>query len=108
MNPVESAAGADRIASFYERHPYPPPVDDLEAYRRSWTDERRREETLRLWPDGSVGEARTILSHGSQLRQVQAPNIKARQGGAQGGRAANQWVLPHRCQWNLCQKVNDL
>lgn len=70
MNPVESPAGGDEIASFYERHPYPPPVDDLETYRRSWTDERRREETLRLWPDGSVGEARTILVAGCGTSQA--------------------------------------
>jgi SAM-dependent methyltransferase len=60
----------DQIASFYERHPYPPPVDDLEAYRRSWTDERRRQETLRLWPDGSIGDARTILVAGCGTSQA--------------------------------------
>ena len=60
----------DEIASFYERHPYPPPVADLDAYRRTWTDERRREETLRVWPDGSIGDDRTILVAGCGTSQA--------------------------------------
>ena len=60
----------DEVASFYERHPYPPPVADLDAYRRTWTDERRREETLRVWPDGSVGDDRTILVAGCGTAQA--------------------------------------
>ncbi|MCZ6457391.1 MAG: class I SAM-dependent methyltransferase [Actinobacteria bacterium] len=30
--------GTDPIASFYERHPYPPPVKNLDAYQRRWND----------------------------------------------------------------------
>ena len=26
---------ATRVDAFYERHPYPPPVDDLQAYRQA-------------------------------------------------------------------------
>ncbi len=70
MNPVESVAGGDEIAAFYERHPYPPPVDDLAATRRDWTDDRRRVEALRVWPDGSVGEQRTILVAGCGTSQA--------------------------------------
>jgi SAM-dependent methyltransferase len=33
---------ADRVRSFYEHHPYPPPVDDLSRYRRLWQDPGRR------------------------------------------------------------------
>ncbi|MGI9641144.1 MAG: class I SAM-dependent methyltransferase [Acidimicrobiia bacterium] len=32
----------DAIAAFYEAHPYPPPVDDLDAYRERWSDDARR------------------------------------------------------------------
>ncbi len=67
---MTSDPGADAIASFYEQHPYPPPVDDLEAYRRAWTDDRRREETLRIWPDGSIGDDRTILVAGCGTSQA--------------------------------------
>jgi len=70
VNPVESVSGGDEIAAFYERHPYPPPVDDLAATRRDWTDDRRRVEALRVWPDGSVGEQRTILVAGCGTSQA--------------------------------------
>ena len=33
-----SAGVAKTVRSFYERHPYPPPVDSLEKYRRLWQD----------------------------------------------------------------------
>ena len=47
MNDDEVPAAADaviagQVTAFYERHPYPPPVDDLEAYRPLWDDRRRR------------------------------------------------------------------
>jgi len=32
---VPSAAIAAEVSVFYESHPYPPPVDDLDAYRRA-------------------------------------------------------------------------
>ena len=53
----------DAIARFYTQHPYPPPIADLDGYRRTWTDHRRREDTLRLWPDGSIGDDRVDLTH---------------------------------------------
>jgi len=33
---------AEEVREFYERYPYPPPVDDLERYRHAWQDENRR------------------------------------------------------------------
>jgi len=33
---------AERVRAFYDLHPYPPPVDDLDSYRRRWQDEGRR------------------------------------------------------------------
>ena len=34
------AAGvAEKVRAFYERHPYPPPIDSLEKYRRLWQDQ---------------------------------------------------------------------
>ncbi len=39
------------VQAFYDLHPYPPPVKDLEAYRLRWQDEgRRRAESLLHWP----------------------------------------------------------
>ena len=33
---------AQEVSAFYERHPYPPPADELENYGKLWNDERRR------------------------------------------------------------------
>ena len=42
---------AERVRAFYEANPYPPPVDDLEPYRRRWNDpQRRRTEHHLHWP----------------------------------------------------------
>ncbi|MDZ7597591.1 MAG: methyltransferase domain-containing protein [Desulfobacterales bacterium] len=41
----------DAVQAFYDRHPYPPPVDDLEGYRRLWQDDGRRRADFHLhWP----------------------------------------------------------
>jgi SAM-dependent methyltransferase len=53
-----------RVAAFYESHPYPPPADDLEAYRRAWDDPRRLAESHLFWPGEPYREDRTILVAG--------------------------------------------
>jgi SAM-dependent methyltransferase len=62
------AAVADAIArqvsAFYERHPYPPPVDDLQAYRQVWDDRRRRADSHLFWPTEPYREDRSILVAG--------------------------------------------
>ncbi|MBZ4039111.1 class I SAM-dependent methyltransferase [Novilysobacter selenitireducens] len=43
---------ADPIQAFYNAHPYPPPVADLDRVRERWRDpDRRRAEFHLLWPD---------------------------------------------------------
>jgi SAM-dependent methyltransferase len=70
----ESAAGQDVAAvvkDFYERYPYPPPIDDLENYRRRWADRNRRRADFHLfWPDTPYTEARTILVAGCGTSQA--------------------------------------
>jgi SAM-dependent methyltransferase len=40
------------IQEFYDRRPYPPPVENLDDYRRRWEDENRRRADFHLhWPD---------------------------------------------------------
>jgi len=39
MDPVSIT---DEVREFYQRHPYPPPVEDLGRYRERWNDTRRR------------------------------------------------------------------
>ena len=59
-----------KVTRFYERHPYPPPVDDLEAYRRSWDDNRRRAESHLFWPSEPYREDRSILVAGCGTTQA--------------------------------------
>jgi SAM-dependent methyltransferase len=52
------------VAGFYESHPYPPPTDDLEKYRRMWDDARRRAESHLFWPSERYRDDRSILVAG--------------------------------------------
>jgi SAM-dependent methyltransferase len=58
------AAIADQVRAFYESHAYPPPVDDLEAYRRAWDGARRRADSHLFWPNEPYREDRSILVAG--------------------------------------------
>jgi SAM-dependent methyltransferase len=73
----ESAAGpagddvAATVKDFYERYPYPRPIDDLDNYQRRWKDENRRRADFHLfWPDKPYAEARTILVAGCGTSQA--------------------------------------
>jgi SAM-dependent methyltransferase len=68
---------ATQVADFYEHHPYPPPVDDLIAYRANWDDARRRGESHLFWPTEPYRDDRSILVAGC--------------GTAQAGRYAVRW-----------------
>lgn len=62
---------AERIRAFYEAHPYPPPVDDLEGYRRRWSDPlRRRAEHHLHWPGRPFRERLSILIAGCGTSQA--------------------------------------
>lgn len=59
-----------KVTGFYERHPYPPPVDDLDVYRRNWDDARRRAESHLFWPGEPYRDDRTILVAGCGTTQA--------------------------------------
>ncbi len=59
-----------RVGDFYESHPYPPPVDDLEAYRRTWDDPRRRVDSHLFWPGEKFRGDRSILVAGCGTMQA--------------------------------------
>lgn len=62
---------ADEIQAFYERHPYPPPVDDLERYRHLWHDDRRRRVDHHLvWPARPFERAPAVLVAGCGTSQA--------------------------------------
>jgi SAM-dependent methyltransferase len=66
----EERAGSQPVRAFYERHPYPPPVDDLEAYRKNWDDARRRADSHLFWPSEPFRNDRSILVAGCGTSQA--------------------------------------
>jgi SAM-dependent methyltransferase len=66
-----STVDADPIAAFYERHPYPPPVDDLGPLARRAADERAARVAHHLiWPDRPVGSVASVLVAGCGTSQA--------------------------------------
>jgi SAM-dependent methyltransferase len=62
---------AEQVQDFYDRYPYPPPVDNLEQYRRVWQDQRkRRAEYHLLWPGRTYREDFSILIAGCGTSQA--------------------------------------
>lgn len=61
---------AQKVSAFYERHPYPPPVDDLERYLKLWNDARRRADVHLFWPDENYRDDRSILIAGCGTSQA--------------------------------------
>jgi SAM-dependent methyltransferase len=60
-----------RVQDFYDRYPYPRPVDSLEKYRRRWQDRARRRADYHLfWPAKPYREDRTILIAGCGTSQA--------------------------------------
>jgi SAM-dependent methyltransferase len=66
----ETGAIARQVSAFYESHPYPPPVDDLQAYRQVWDDRRRRAESHLFWPAEPYRDDRSILVAGCGTTQA--------------------------------------
>lgn len=66
---LEGVAAA--VKDFYERYPYPQPIDDLDKYRRRWEDRNRRRADFHVfWPDKPYSETRTILIAGCGTSQA--------------------------------------
>ncbi len=62
---------ADTVRTFYDAHPYPPPVKDLESYRQLWQDQGRRRADYHLhWPDVAYREDLTVLVAGCGTSQA--------------------------------------
>ena len=57
--------------AFYDLHPYPPPVDDLDGYRQRWQDEGRRRADFHLhWPDKAYRADLKVLVAGCGTAQA--------------------------------------
>jgi SAM-dependent methyltransferase len=62
---------SDAVRDFYDRYPYPPPVDSLEKYRQQWQDPARRRADYHLfWPDRPYRENQSILIAGCGTSQA--------------------------------------
>jgi len=62
---------AEAVREFYERLPYPRPIDSLEKYQRLWRDEGRRRADFHLhWPTAPFREDRSILVAGCGTSQA--------------------------------------
>jgi SAM-dependent methyltransferase len=69
--PAASPDVAAAVRDFYERYPYPQPIDGLDNYQRRWQDRSRRRADFHLfWPDKPYTEARTILIAGCGTSQA--------------------------------------
>ncbi len=59
------------VQDFYERYPYPRPIDNLDKYRKRWEDRNRRRADFHLfWPHKPYTEERTILIAGCGTSQA--------------------------------------
>lgn len=67
---LAGAAISARVGAFYERHPYPPPVDDLTGYARTWDDARQRSDAHLYWPEEPFRDDRRILVAGCGTSQA--------------------------------------
>jgi SAM-dependent methyltransferase len=62
---------AGKVRDFYDRRPYPPPVEGLDSYRRQWQDESRRRADYHLfWPSKVYREELDILVAGCGTSQA--------------------------------------
>ncbi len=69
-SPPSSEIG-DQVQDFYNRYPYPAPVESLDRYRRAWQDPQKRRADYHLfWPDRPYREDYSILIAGCGTSQA--------------------------------------
>jgi SAM-dependent methyltransferase len=64
------ANSAGAVRDFYERFPYPPPLDSLDTYRRRWDPPRRRADFHLFWPARPYRDDFSILVAGCGTSQA--------------------------------------
>lgn len=64
MTEIIESGNLREVSAFYEHHPYPPPVDDLESHGGRWDDQRREIEAHLLWPTQPIRADRNVLIAG--------------------------------------------
>ncbi len=62
---------AEEVRDFYERYPYPRPIESLDKYRRLWKDSHRHRADYHLfWPAKTYREDQSILIAGCGTSQA--------------------------------------
>src|SRR5277367_805454 len=62
---------AEQVQDFYDRYPYPAPVESLDQYRRAWQDPQKRRADYHLfWPATSYRENHSVLIAGCGTSQA--------------------------------------
>src|SRR2546428_13369289 len=61
---------AEDVRDFYDRYPYPPPVDSLEKYQPHWDRPRRQADYHLFWPVRTYREDQSILIAGCGTSQA--------------------------------------
>jgi len=75
MRHADSLAG--EVQGFYERYPYPRPVDNLDDYRARWQDRSRRRADFHLfWPASPYREDYRILVAGCGTSQAAKHSLR--------------------------------
>ena len=70
-NRMDHDGTREAVRAFYDQHPYPPAVDDLDGYRRLWEEEGRRRADFHLhWPGRSYREGLQVLVAGCGTSQA--------------------------------------
>jgi SAM-dependent methyltransferase len=70
-HPSGLVAVAEEVRDFYNRYPYPRPVESLDRYRRLWQDRQRRRSDYHLfWPSRPFREDFSILVAGCGTSQA--------------------------------------
>lgn len=71
LTPLTGRARADEVRAFYESHPYPPPIENLDRHRELYRNpDRRRALALLLWPTEKPRKNREILVAGCGTSQA--------------------------------------
>lgn len=73
----ETSSIGEAVRDFYERFPYPRPIDNLDTYRCLWQDqERRRADHHLFWPARPFREDRSILIAGCGTSQAAKHSLR--------------------------------
>jgi SAM-dependent methyltransferase len=68
---TDHAVIANAVQDFYNRHPYPPPINNLDSYQKRWQEPSRRHADFHLfWPAETYRENLDILVAGCGTSQA--------------------------------------